>query len=280
VPGPHHPFRRRRPQHVEGLPPGLGGFGWLAGVAYAIAMCVALSSALRRSAATSLGPANRVTLARATLVGLITALVAGGSGLRLPAVLVTVAALALILDQVDGFVARRTGSVSALGARFDMEVDAFLILVLSIAVSPSVGAWVLTIGALRYAFGAAARVLPWLRAPLPPSLAKKGVAGLQGAVLLVVSAGVLPFPAEAAMLAVALMLLLWSFGRDILWLWRGRRRQVPSYLGRSSSIPASRRTCPPGAWKDRCGSGTSRTVTPKAAIFCLISSTLSVFSSR
>jgi glycosyltransferase 2 family protein len=201
---------------------GLGALGWLAGVAYAIAMCVALTSALSRSAATSLGPANRVTLVRTTLVGLVTALVAGGSGLRVPAVLVAVATLALVLDRVDGLVARRTGSVSALGARFDMEVDAFLILVLSVAVSPSAGAWVLAIGILRYAFGAAAQVLPWLRAPLPPSRAKKGVAGLQGAVLVLVSAGVVPFPATIALLAVALTLLLWSFGRDIVWLWRGR----------------------------------------------------------
>jgi phosphatidylglycerophosphate synthase len=203
---------------------GLGAAGWLAGVAYAIAMCVALTSALRRSAVTSLGPANRVTLVRATLVGLITALVAGGSGPRIPAVLVAVATLALILDRADGLVARRTGSVSALGARFDMEVDAFLILMLSVAVSPSAGAWVLTIGALRYAFGAAALVLPWLRAPLPPSRAKKGVAGLQGAVLIVVSAGVVPFPAAITILAAALTLLLWSFGRDILWLWRAKPR--------------------------------------------------------
>jgi DNA repair protein RadA/Sms len=40
------------------------------------------------------------------------------------------------------------------------------------------------------------------------------------------SAGVVPFPAATAVLALALMLLLWSFGRDILWLWRGRRRQA------------------------------------------------------
>ena len=40
------------------------------------------------------------------------------------------------LDAVDGQVARRTGTVSALGARFDMEVDAFLILVLSVYVAP------------------------------------------------------------------------------------------------------------------------------------------------
>ena len=41
--------------------------------------------------------------------------------------------VALALDGVDGQVARRTRTVSALGARFDMEVDAFLVLVLSVA---------------------------------------------------------------------------------------------------------------------------------------------------
>jgi uncharacterized membrane protein YphA (DoxX/SURF4 family) len=53
-----------------------------------------------------------------------------------------------------------------------MEVDAFLILVLSVYVSMSLGPWVLLIGGMRYAFVAAARVLPWLNAPLPPSTAR------------------------------------------------------------------------------------------------------------
>jgi len=225
---------------------GLGALGWLAGVAYAGAMCAVLTSALRRSSATSLGPANRVTLARATLVGLVTALVAGGSGPRLPAVLAGVATLALLLDRADGFVARRTGSVSALGARFDMEVDAFLILVLSIAASPSVGAWVVVIGALRYAFGAAGRVLPWLRGAVPPSWARKAVAGLQGGVLVVVSAGAVPVPAAMAALAVALTLLVWSFGRDVVWLWRARHRQtsMPVSPAGEPGAPAPGRPAP------------------------------------
>ena len=53
------------------------------------------------------------------------------------ATLVVLAAVALVLDGVDGQVARRTGTVSALGARFDMEVDAFLMLVLSVYVASS-----------------------------------------------------------------------------------------------------------------------------------------------
>ena len=62
------------------------------------------------------------------------------------------AAVALALDYVDGYVARRTGTESTLGARWDGEVDAFLILVLAVYVAPSAGAWVLLIGLARYAF--------------------------------------------------------------------------------------------------------------------------------
>ncbi len=99
--------------------------------------------------------------------------------------------MALILDGVDGKVARHTGTSSALGARFDMEVDAFLILVLSVYVSMSLGPWVLLIGAMRYVFVAAARAMPWLNGELPPSTARKTVAALQGVVLLVAGAGIL-----------------------------------------------------------------------------------------
>ena len=75
-------------------------------------------------------------------------------------VLAALTTVALILDAVDGKVARRTGTSTPLGARFDMEVDAFLILVLSVYVAMSLGPWVLLIGVMRYAFVAAARVAP------------------------------------------------------------------------------------------------------------------------
>ena len=44
---------------------------------------------------------------------------------------------------MNGKVARRTGTVSGLGARFNMEVDSILVLMLSLYVAPSVGVWVL-----------------------------------------------------------------------------------------------------------------------------------------
>ena len=77
------------------------------------------------------------------------------------ALLVSLAAVALALDAVDGWVARRTRTTDE-GARFDAEVDAFLILILSAYVARSAGAWVLVIGAARYVFLAAGWALPWM----------------------------------------------------------------------------------------------------------------------
>lgn len=203
---------------------GLGTAGWLTGLTFTIGTWAVLTRALSRSwPPRPFGPANAVTLARTTLVGGVTALVADSFTSRPPvAVLAALTAVALVLDAVDGQVARRTGTVSPLGARFDMEVDAFLILVLSVYVALWLGPWVLLIGAMRYVFVAAAWALPWLNGALPPSMARKTVAALQGIVLLVAAAGIVPPAAGLAAVLGALVLLVWSFGRDIGWLWRVR----------------------------------------------------------
>ncbi|MFI2506675.1 CDP-alcohol phosphatidyltransferase family protein [Streptomyces sp. NPDC018972] len=203
---------------------GMGPVGWLTGLAFAIATWAVLSRALHRSRPHSFGAANRVTLGRAVLVGGVTALVADSFQDSPPVSLfVGLTAVALILDGVDGKVARRTGTSTALGARFDMEVDAFLILVLSVYVSMTTGLWVLLIGGMRYVFVAAARVWPWLTVPLPPSTARKTVAALQGVLLLTAGAALLPHAVNVGVVVLALGLLVWSFGRDVLWLWRTSR---------------------------------------------------------
>ncbi|HEU5470747.1 MAG TPA: CDP-alcohol phosphatidyltransferase family protein [Actinophytocola sp.] len=202
---------------------GLGMWGWLAAIAFGVTGATALAAGLRRSVRRGFGPADLVTLARAILVGGVTALVV--DSVRAPAsipVLVAVTGFALALDAVDGQVARRTGTVSALGARFDMEVDAFLILVLSAYVATSLGPWVLLIGGMRYGFVAAGRVLTWLNAALPSSIMRKTVAAAQGIVLAVVASGLLPAGAAVAMTGLALAALIWSFGQDVRWLHRNR----------------------------------------------------------
>src|SRR4029079_15964684 len=115
-----------------------------------------------------------------------------------------------------------TGTASELGARFDGEVDAFLLLALSIYVAPALGAWVLAIGAARYVFLAGERLLPWMRAPLPPRRWRKLVAAAQGIVLAVAAAAILPLALTQALLLAALALLTASMGEGVWWLWRGR----------------------------------------------------------
>ncbi|MGW6930509.1 CDP-alcohol phosphatidyltransferase family protein [Lentzea sp. NPDC054927] len=204
---------------VVGATTGLGPLGWAAGLAYGFATWAFLGYGMQRHRTRSLGPADRVTLARGLMVGAVTALVADRAGQDVPvALVVTLAAVALSLDWVDGQVARRTGTSTALGARFDMEVDAFLILVLSAYVAVHMGPWVLAIGLMRYVFVAASWRFRWMNAPLPASYARKVVAAVQGIFLVVAASGLLPF--ATVLVGLALASLVWSFGRDVLWLWR------------------------------------------------------------
>ena len=204
---------------------GLDAPAWLAGLGFGVATCVLLSLGLNRSGAAGLGPANRVTLTRAVLVGGVAALTIQTRHHAVPLrILVGLVSAALVLDWVDGQVARRTGSCTALGARFDMEVDAFLLLVLSIYVTWPHGAWTLAIGLMRYAFVAAMVPFAWMRRTLPPRYWRKVVAAIQGVALVVATSHVLPRPVSALALSGALVLLVESFGRDVWWLWR--RRQV------------------------------------------------------
>jgi phosphatidylglycerophosphate synthase len=220
---------------------GLGAAGWLAGLACGAGTCAALSHGLRRSGQATLGPADWVTLARATLAGGVAALVAESFVRPTPvAALVALAAVALVLDAVDGAVARRTATASALGARFDMEVDAFLLLVLSVYAARPAGAWVLAIGGMRYAFAAAPRVLPWMHGALPPRYWRKVVAATQGVALVVAASGVLPRPALFAALAASFALLVESFGRDVAWLWYHRPVAAEPSLTAGIQLPAGR----------------------------------------
>ena len=203
---------------------GLGATGWIIGVACAVSMAVVLARSLGRGHGDRLGPASWVTLARATLAVGVAALAADSFTHGTPvALLVTLAAVALALDAADGWVARRTGTATALGARFDGEVDAFLILALSVYVAPAYGAWLLAIGAARYLFLLAEWLLPWMHAPLPPRRWRRLVAATQGVVLTVAAAEVLPQTLTQTLLVAALALLAASVGQCAWWLWRRRQ---------------------------------------------------------
>jgi phosphatidylglycerophosphate synthase len=217
---------------------GLARAGWIVGVACGLILDAALARALWRDPGAQLGPAGWVTLTRGSLAVGVAALTAESfAGDAAVATLVALAAVALALDFVDGWVARRTATASALGESFDGEVDAFLILVLSVEVAQWAGAWVLAIGAARYAFLAAGWMFDWMRAPLPRRDWRKTVAATQGITLTVAAAQVLPLALTRIALAGALALLAESFGRDVWWLWRHRHATRPPVAAARAGVP-------------------------------------------
>src|SRR3954452_6876324 len=129
---------------------GLNAAGWIVGVACGVVIDTALALGVTHYRSDGLTRADWVTLTRATVVACVAALVADSFARPIPAaLLVSLSAVALALDAVDGWVARRTGA-GAPGARLGAQVAAFPVLILRVYVARFTGPWVLAIGAARY----------------------------------------------------------------------------------------------------------------------------------
>jgi phosphatidylglycerophosphate synthase len=202
---------------------GLHTAGWVVGLLCGVIVITVVTLGLVRSGSRVPGPADLVTLTRAVITCVLAALTADALLHHVVTPwFVPMTVTALVLDAADGWVARRTGTSSAFGNRFDGEVDAFLILVLSIYVAPRFGAWVLAAGLMRYAFAMAGWVMPWMHARLTYRYWRKVVTATQGIVLTFAAVDVLPPWLTIGALVVGLALLAESFGRDVCWLWRQR----------------------------------------------------------
>ena len=190
------------------------GWLWTAAVYFIVSLVLLMTDAER------LRPADLVTFARLTLVcflvgGVSTVAPTGALGW----VLTAIAGVALALDAVDGWVARRAGPTE-FGARFDMEVDALLGLVVCLLLAPKVGVWVLAIGLARYVFVASGWAWSALAAELPPSGRRRAVCAAQMIALVVALGPVVPPALAAAIAALALAATAASFGADVAWLLR------------------------------------------------------------
>jgi phosphatidylglycerophosphate synthase len=204
---------------------GVGPTGWASGLACAGVLAVATERRAVVDGVGRFGPADLVTLTRATLACAVAALVGDAfTCVEVVAALVPLTVLALVLDFVDGRVARGTGTASAFGGRIDGEADAFLILVLSAYVARTAGPWVLAMGLVRYAYAVSTWLVPWMQQQLPPRYWRKVVAAYVGIALAVAASAVLPAAASYVVLGVGVALLAESFGWDVVWLWRRRDR--------------------------------------------------------
>ena len=196
-------------------------------VAAAASLYLVLTTVMWRAQAgappAGFGVANRATLARAALTCLLGGLVVAGDAVTGFAwAIVLVASVAAALDLADGWLARRHRQSSAFGARFDMETDALLILVLAALVvqAGQAGPWVLAAGLLRYVFVLAGLVWPALTQPLPRSQRRRAICAAQLVALIVCLAPIVAPPAASAIAAVALIALIVSFAVDTLYLAR------------------------------------------------------------
>jgi phosphatidylglycerophosphate synthase len=207
----------------------LSGYGGLPEVytAYAV-VCYALVAALMmlhlggHAPHAHFGTANRVTLARGMIASLLGGAAPIVTALNPEALWVASAAalLALALDGVDGWVARRTRMASTYGQRLDINFDTAMMGILALLAwqGGKAGPWVLVIGLARYAFVAAGWVWPWLNAELPFSQRRRVICVIQIAALLVCLTPLMVPPVSSLAAAAALGLLLFSFAVDTLWL--------------------------------------------------------------
>lgn len=202
---------------------------WLSASTATFCFLVLGTLVARHSRARTFRVADVVTLVRGLgvcfLAGLALQALAGGLSKRALLTMIIIGTLCLLLDGVDGRVARARSETSTFGARFDVETDAAMLAVLSVTVAALgiAGWWVLAIGAMRYGYVATSLLVPALRTPLPYRYSGKVIAVIQAVALLAaLSVGlthVEPWVSTTFLLA-ALAALCWSFGSSVIWQLR------------------------------------------------------------
>ncbi|KPQ16763.1 MAG: Phosphatidylglycerophosphate synthase [Rhodobacteraceae bacterium HLUCCO18] len=208
---------------LTALMPGAGAGPTVAAVLFFAVGAAVAGRALGRSYPHDhLGFCNGITLGRLALTAALVAPLLAGAGASWA--VFAVAVIALSLDGFDGWLARRQGYVSDFGARFDMEVDSMLALVLatSAAIASGAGAIAILLGLPRYLFAVAGWVLPWMRRDLPERFSRKLVCVVQLGALIALQAPILPDGLAVALVPLVALVLAWSFAIDVTWLWRRR----------------------------------------------------------
>jgi phosphatidylglycerophosphate synthase len=187
--------------------------------------------AAKRQGLRRFGAANGVTLLRAAMVAFLAAftLLPAPLTAELRGTAVALGIAGLLLDGVDGWLARRAGTTSRFGARFDMEIDALSVLVFTLLLlrADQVGVWVLAIGLARYIFVGVGWLSPPLARELPTSLRRRTICGAVMAALLVALAPFVDAAPASMLCAGALVLLFSSFAMDCVWLLTLRRTTPP-----------------------------------------------------
>jgi len=143
-----------------------------------------------------------------------------------PAFVIVAAVVLLVMDGLDGFLARKFGLVSEFGEYFDKEADAFflLLLVLMLYTSQRMQLWILLPGVLRYGF------VLFLKIAKPPAVQEQRTSSGQWIYILMMLALIFcftPYPAINLPLVLGMALVLfWSFGKAVWRLYHSPRRDM------------------------------------------------------
>jgi phosphatidylglycerophosphate synthase len=170
------------------------------------------------------GAANVITALRLLVLFCIVLVPKGATLLPLAAAF----GVAFALDGLDGWVARSRDSASEFGAHFDVEVDAWLVLVLNAELwyQREFGPWIFVSGLLRYFYVLALSAFPSHSGPAPRSLfGRLAFTGLVvGLLVALIAPSSLGEP--AAFFGTALVAI--SFARSFRLSWGRPRLARPS----------------------------------------------------
>lgn len=209
------------------LAPDAGRYGLQLTVLTAVFLVILAVAVARTGWSGHFGWANAVTLFRSALILSVLAAYGGTWPATAAWVFCVIALIALLLDGLDGKIARARRESSGFGARFDMEVDAAFLMGLTIlaANQDKAGWWFLLAGLYRYLFIAAGRLYPWINADLPDSFRRKVICVVAIATALGSLTPLLPPPVSTLVALVGLIALTGSFAIDLRWLYRKKGQE-------------------------------------------------------
>jgi len=201
-----------------------GAAGWVSGVA-ALSLAVLVARCRQWfGAERGFGRANWVTSFRLCIAATLPAFPPSTPGFVLAAVVLFV----FVLDGLDGWIARRTGTASEFGAHFDMETDASFVLIAELVLLSrgDAGAWIVVTGLLRYLYVLVVACVP----PRAGAARRSRFARLAFACLVVglIAAFALPKPFGAALALVGSAAVSASFARSFYAAYRGPSGPAPA----------------------------------------------------
>ncbi len=143
-------------------------------------------------------------------------------------IFILLAFIALILDGVDGFIARKYKESDSFGISFDQEADNLMLLILSLSVylNKNIGIIIFLIPMYRYIFISSMYRFLWLKRELPKSFIRKFVCIFTSILLIMSHISYLDEYIMINIVFFALFIITFSFAKDIIWLYRKKNENM------------------------------------------------------